>query len=363
MRWRGGMACPVTPPAPRQNAQGVNSFAVDGVNSKTRTHADDLYMSLVLPAVHLAAFLRPGGVILSPSARHLAPLCSESFCRGNDILSTGPSVSARAVVNVLGRWYTYKQWDTIGIAKELDEILDGVREYDVVEIPPGEDRDNVGRTPRRRDFCKRKGVVQRYIFNATVPLLPFENLAMAESVGTTVADLDSEPLEPLAIDIVFDALSQSISGIVDKELIDARRKLMDAPGGAFDADAFADCLNAARRTVLTSLAIFPGSFFILFAITALKLDAASMVQESAGDILGVIQSNLDKNGPVALLLPFLPFSLVIYGAKNPPKTNRAVQEAAAVDKIFLATRIAQRQVTDAETPETTVIEENTKTLS
>ena len=37
-----------------------------------------------------------------------------SFKRGSDLLQLGDEVTARQIVNVLGRWSTHEQWDTIG---------------------------------------------------------------------------------------------------------------------------------------------------------------------------------------------------------------------------------------------------------
>ena len=87
-------------------------------------------------------------------------VCSEGYCRAGDFLQLGERVDERAVVNVLGRWREVEQWDTIGVARELDEVLEGVRS----DYPVGL---NVEATPRRREFCKRQGVVQRFILNAT----------------------------------------------------------------------------------------------------------------------------------------------------------------------------------------------------
>ena len=60
-------------------------------------------------------------------------------------------------------------------------------------------------------------------------------------------------------------------------------------------------------------------------------------------------------------MPALPVALVAWGAANPPKTNKAVQEAAAADKIFLETRIRTRMETKAKTEAET--ETNVPTLT
>ena len=48
-----------------------------------------------------------------------------SFRRGKDLLRTGAKVSAREVVNVIGRWQTYEDWDSIGQARRLDDFSSG----------------------------------------------------------------------------------------------------------------------------------------------------------------------------------------------------------------------------------------------
>ena len=68
------------------------------------------------------------------------------------------------------------------------------------------------------------------------------------------------------------------------------------------------------------------------------------------DILAVLLSNWERLGPASILLPALPFGLVLYGAKNPPKSNRAALEATARDKVFIATRLKQKQVTEESVP-------------
>ena len=64
-------------------------------------------------------------------------------------------------------------------------------------------------TPQRRGFCLRRGLVQRYWLGQNVGLLPFCSAAMARSVGCTAAELSALPINPLAVEVVFDALSQS----------------------------------------------------------------------------------------------------------------------------------------------------------
>ena len=286
-------------------------------------------------------------------------VCGEGYCRASDLFQTGPRVAPREAVKLLGRWRSSEEWDSIGVAKALDEVLAGERsEYD--------EGLSVEATPRRRDFCRRKGLVQRYIFNATVGLLPFRMKRLAESVGATLYELDIEPIEPLAIDIVFDALAESQSGIVSAKECDQRRASFETADGAFDHVAFEAALARGRRKILTSYAIWPGVPSTISLIAAVQLDAASALSASLGDVLSVVNTNLE-NGPAALLLPLLPLALVAYGAANPPSSNKAAGEAAARDRRFVATRVSLRQetelATEAETLSRTAEEVPTPTTS
>jgi hypothetical protein len=238
------------------------------------------------------------------------------------------------------------QWNTIGVARELDDVLEGLRS----DYPVGLD---VEATPRRREFCKNKGLVQRYVLNATCSLLPVTNVKLAASVGATVRELTAEPIDPRAVDVVFDALAESQSGIEDEGTLNARRATFERADGSFNREAFAAALGAARAKVALSLCVWPGLPNVLFLFLALKLDAFSSAAESASDVLAVVQSNWQTNGPASLLLPALPLAVLAWGAANPPKSSKAATEAAAADRLFMQTRVKTRLRTKAETPTST----------
>ena len=114
--------------------------------------------------------------------------------------------------------------------------------------------------------------MQRWWHNENIckELLPFTSEALAASVGLTVEELNARAPTWEACDVVFDALSRSQSGIVDKTIVDERRASWQAADGGFDADAFASDLTSARLNVATSLAIFPGSLNLIFFIAFLQ---------------------------------------------------------------------------------------------
>jgi hypothetical protein len=294
-----------------------------------------------------------------------------TFCRANDFLGTGAQCTARQVVNVLGRWSESREWDSGSIGRLLDEVLAGECNFDdytqqraglalagdVNGVPS-----TAAATPRRRAFCQRNNLVQRYIFAANVGALPFRSAALASSVGATLAELSAEPVDPLAIDVVFDALCESSSGIVDKNECDKRRAAFETDVGAFDALAFHGGLDTARKNLLAGYAIYPGSLNLVFLIAAIKLDVFTMAGEAREDVLGVVGDNWTALGPASLLMIIPPIAIIAYGATN-PKGGKAAGDAAAADRIFVETRVAQRtlQRTQARTKAQTQVP--TSTLS
>ena len=52
-----------------------------------------------------------------------AVTAEDTFRRARLLTLDGP-VTARDVVNVLGRWKTHEQWDTIGELREIDKLFD-----------------------------------------------------------------------------------------------------------------------------------------------------------------------------------------------------------------------------------------------
>ena len=234
-------------------------------------------------------------------ARHLvaaaALTVAPSFHRGNDVFSLREAVSAADIVNVLGRWRSYKDWDGIGELVEIDALFDDAgrelvklkaqQSSGLLAKKPG-NGEWVAKTPQRRGWCIRNGLVQRVWFKENVGLLPFADERMAKSVGATAAELNATPLCPLAADVVFDALSTSQSGIIQRELCDERRAAYQAPDGAFEPEAFAADLSYARFTVAKSFAIFPGSTVLLQLGLFIRLDGMGQARDYLDQTLDVL---------------------------------------------------------------------------
>ena len=64
----------------------------------------------------------------------------------------------------------------------------------------------IARRPQFLDFCERYALVARWVHRESVGSLPFaddaEGRALAASVGSTVEELNAEPVDELAADVV-----------------------------------------------------------------------------------------------------------------------------------------------------------------
>lgn len=281
------------------------------------------------------------------------PTIQESFARGSDVLALGDKVTAKCVVNVLGRWRKCASWNSIGPLVEMDQLFNGVGEVTdgpalrrawqrwdeehatslwaatvkadrATTLPPWKARGTrkpidpmwgspedagrvadeavglddraatqpwVSRSPERRGWAIRRGQAQRYWHNANVRLLPFRDDAMARSVGATAAELDATPINPLACDVVFDAICRSQSGIVDQDLVDVRRAAYTRSDGGFDADAFAADLSEARGTVVKAWAL-PASANAIFLFAFINAGGLAYAAEAGERVLSVCKANV-----------------------------------------------------------------------
>ena len=51
------------------------------------------------------------------------PIGDKSFARGGDLLSMGKKATAREIVNVLGRWQKFEDWNKAGVCAEMDAMF------------------------------------------------------------------------------------------------------------------------------------------------------------------------------------------------------------------------------------------------
>lgn len=151
-------------------------------------------------------------------------------------LFSGESATALDVINVLGRWESCSEW------AERTEFVD--------EADAGSSNSpDQAKTKKRYETAVRLGCVERVAFELNVPKLPFANEELAASVGKTCADFATPPA-PVALNLVYDAIAQSKSGLVARDLVDERRNSWCTEEGSFDADAFQAALNKGTSIVL-----------------------------------------------------------------------------------------------------------------
>lgn len=306
--------------------------------------------SLVSP---LRSMPLAGGSLVSPLRSVPLMVADGDFCRGSDLLTlgrlTGKTVTARQVANVLGRWTTHEDWDTIGRAGKMDDVGSGdYYEEDVKEVMTDYSKGKeyyIARRPQRREFCQRQGLVQRWVLRDNVGMLPFTDEALAASVGATAAELDAEPISPLAVDVVFDALTSSMSDMVPTEQCDARRASFVTPGGGFDADGFGGALGRARVTIVSALALFPGFFVFVGAVLAWKIDALGLALGWAAAFDGGVRENWEESGPATLVLPALIALVLTQG-----KSYGGLEEASikAQDGLYLERKARKKRGDEAE---------------
>ena len=155
---------------------------------------------------------------------------------------------------------------------------------------PAARRGALGRTAR---LLHRKGQAQRWWHNENLEkgLLPFTSEALAASVGKTV-EVDAAPPTWEACDVVFDALSRSQSGIIDKSVIDERRAAYEEDDGSFNVAAFESDLSAAKVNIGVSYAIFPGSLNLIFLVAFLEAGGVDAVLDAWNNLGGQVDRNV-----------------------------------------------------------------------
>ena len=262
-------------------------------------------------------------------------LVQPEFSRSTDLLAARQKVSARQVVNVLGRWKTRRDWNEgIGRKGLLDDYRSG--DYYDEDVPKLSTdfskpmREYIARRPQFLDFCERYGLVARWVHRENVGSLPFPDdeagRALAASVGATVAELNAEAVDEYAADVVFDALSfTGRIGFVDETICDERRASFLDADGAFDAQTFGQSLQRSRRNLAAVLLAGPGSATAVllagfYAFLPQLLEAGAQVQAR-------VESNVGSYGAAAFLPP-LALGVVLLAARLGDDTQQAQQPPA-----------------------------------
>ena len=257
-----------------------------------------------------AAALQTRTVLLrSPSIR-MSSIGDEqpTFTRGIDLLQTSDAVTARQIVNVLGRWGSHRDWnEAIGRKGKLDELRSGDFYDDDVQTLKTDFSQPmeyyIPRRPQFLNFCERYGLVARWVHGDNVGELPFTDAKLAASIGATVEELNAEPVDPLAADVVFDALSGSAAGFVLEEECDARRASFLTGDGGFDASAFASALGDTRRNLLGVYIFGPGIGVLAAALVAYRW--LPELLEGTAQFTAQVERNVEAGGPLVLVVPLL----------------------------------------------------------
>ena len=170
------------------------------------------------------------------------------------------------LANVLGRWDSASEWGT----RSEFALVKAKRKEDMAQ----------GATKKRFEMAQRIGVVERVALLQNVPKMPFRNAKLAAAFGRSVADFETMPVTKVALDVVFDALVESKSGLIKPELCDERRARWMTPEGGLDEGAIRAGLYRSRIVVLFSWLFF-GKGRILSVAVGLKLiiDIADLKDE------------------------------------------------------------------------------------
>jgi len=233
-------------------------------------------------------------------------------------------VSARQVVNALGRWKTRHEWNDAGIGHKA--LIDDFRNGDYYDEDVQKMRTDftkqarsvhyIARRPQFMDFCERYGLVARWVHRENVGSLPFPDdeagRALAASVGATVEELNAEPVDETAADVVFDALSHTgMVGFADSEDVDRKRASFLTTDGGFNAETFDRSLAISRvntASALSAVRVVPP----LFAV-GVGYHHLPQILEMSADFQAQIERNWAHH-PWTFLLPVVPLVAIVYRA-------------------------------------------------
>lgn len=174
--------------------------------------------------------------------------------------------TALDIINVLGRWESANEWSER-------------TRFSVVENPRDEDMAQ-GATVERYEKAKRLKMVERVAMAQNVPSMPFRDEKLAAAAGKTVEEMNAMPLSEEAVEITFDALSQSKSSLIPAKTIDERRAKMIAADGSFDDGAFMAGMTSSRIAVVTGFFLLgKGQLYGYVVAGKIALDASGLYDQ------------------------------------------------------------------------------------
>ena len=162
------------------------------------------------------------------------------------------------IVNVVGRWKQAEEWQTRTQFETVENQRDET-EYQAA-------------TKERYEMAQRMGCVERIAMRQNVRTLPFVDEKLAAAYGMTCADFEAMPVSREAINIVYDALAESKSGLIPPAVVNQRRSEWLTPEGGLDEGRFSQGLYKSRSLVIVSW-FFLGKGQILGAVVGLKIIA------------------------------------------------------------------------------------------
>lgn len=214
------------------------------------------------------------------------PAASKTFRRA-EFWDQG-SATLLDIVNVLGRWEDAEEW------KERSEFA-------IVDKPSEFTKDQAA-TEKRYQMANRLGYAERVALQMNVPELPFRDSALAASVGLSVEDFAELPINPVAVNVVFDALSESKSSLLKPEVITQRRAgFFNAEGGISEL-AFSAGLIKARTAVIISWFVFgKGNLFGLLILLKVVSDTTGLFDDFFGTLMRNQEGVLAATGMFAAM--------------------------------------------------------------
>ena len=165
------------------------------------------------------------------------------------------------IINVVGRWESASEWQT----RTLFTVIEDTRTESEYQSA----------TKQRYEKAQKMGCVERIALRQNVRNLPFTNDKLAASYGLTVDDFNAVPVNRDAVNIVYDALAESKSGLIPPDVVDKRRAAWLTEEGGFDEGRFLIGLNKSRALVIFSWFFF-GKGQVIGALVALKILADSI---------------------------------------------------------------------------------------
>ena len=183
-------------------------------------------------------------LLILPALAMVSPLPSASKTFRRAEFWDSDSATLLEVVNVIGRWERADEWSA---RSEFTEIADDAR---------GESTIAQSGTLKRYEMAQRTGTVERIAMVQNIAALPFRSEPLAAAVGLSIEEMNGQPISRAAVNVVYDALSQSRASLLPPDVIESRRRGWLSADGALDEGAFAASLFKARVAVIASWFVF-----------------------------------------------------------------------------------------------------------